>query len=77
MMHTTVWQWIRHGCKLEGGRTIDPDLVEIFLQQGVAQIRDQMGAGAFEASKFNDATKLMTRMLLVIFLSVYIMCYFS
>ena len=64
MMHTTVWQWIRHGCKLEGGRTIDPDLVNTLLKQEVSNHRAQMG-GAFQYYKFNDAAKLITRMLLV------------
>ena len=48
-----VWQWIRHGAKLEDGRTIDRALYRAMLDEELARLRDTAGNRRYE-----DAAKL-------------------
>src|SRR5262249_55659216 len=48
-----VWQWLRHGAKLEDGRTIDRALVERII----GEERDRAAAKA-TAHRFDDAARL-------------------
>jgi malate synthase len=43
---TQVWQWIRHGARLEDGRTITAELVRRILEEETGQL--PMGQGRFE-----------------------------
>ena len=48
-----IWQWIRHGAKLENGRTIDRALCRAMLDEELAKLRDTAGNRRYE-----DAAKL-------------------
>jgi malate synthase len=48
-----LWQWIRHGAKLEDGRTIDRALCRAMLRQELATLGDTAGSG-----RYLDAAKL-------------------
>jgi malate synthase len=49
-----VWQWIRHGAKLEDGRTVDLPLCRTVLDEELARLR----ATAAEGGCYDDAAKL-------------------
>ncbi len=40
---TQIWQWVRHGAKLEDGRTVTPDLVRAIFDEETAKIRASVG----------------------------------
>jgi malate synthase len=42
-----VWQWIRHGARLEDGRTVDGTLCRHFLGEELAKLRGSTPAGAY------------------------------
>jgi malate synthase len=48
-----LWQWIRHGARLEDGRTIDRELCRTMLCQELARLRETAGIG-----RYDDAAKL-------------------
>ncbi len=51
-----VWQWIRHGAKLEDGRTIDMALCRKLLAEELAKLRASNRSGGYEeaAVLFNE-----------------------
>jgi malate synthase len=53
-----VWQWIRHGAKLDDGRTIDAALCRKALDEELAKLRETAGAGRYE-----DAAKLFRELI--------------
>ena len=55
---TQVWQWIRHGAKLENGRTVDAELFEATLAEELAKIRATVGDAAFDGGKYGEAVEL-------------------
>jgi malate synthase len=59
-----IWQWVAHGVRLEGGDTITRDLVEQVEEQELASIRQTVGADAFEAGRFRDASEIFRRVAL-------------
>jgi malate synthase len=60
---TQVWQWIRHGARLDDGRTVDADLFRAIAQEELASIREQVGAEAFDAGRYADAAALFDRLI--------------
>ncbi|HVW83695.1 MAG TPA: malate synthase A [Bryobacteraceae bacterium] len=59
-----VWQWAKHGAKLEDGRPVTPDLVKQTIGEELAKMRDRVGAERFEKGKFKVAAELFERMML-------------
>ena len=59
---TQLWQWIRHGAKLEDGRTIDGPLFEGVVTEELAKIRDAVGTERFAGGGFEAAAELFTEM---------------
>jgi malate synthase len=55
---TQVWQWLRHGARLDDGRTVTKELVEAVLDQEQARQRELMGADRYDASTFPAARAL-------------------
>jgi malate synthase len=49
-----VWQWIRHGAKLEDGRTIDATLCRKALDEELTKLRETAGG----PERYEDAAKL-------------------
>jgi malate synthase len=43
---TQVWQWLRHGAKLDDGRTVGADLVRRAFAEEEARLRDAAPAGS-------------------------------
>ncbi|MHA1566341.1 MAG: malate synthase A [Alphaproteobacteria bacterium] len=59
---TQVWQWLRHGAKLNDGRTIDKALVEQIVSDALESKATEIGAENFKASRFEQAAKLFSEM---------------
>jgi len=59
---TQVWQWLRHGAKLDNGRVIDKALVEQIVSQEMEKTRAQIGDQAYQDSHFAQAAKLFSEM---------------
>ncbi len=50
-----VWQWIRHGARLNDGRPIDVELVRTIAGAELDALRDALGAERFASGRFDDA----------------------
>jgi malate synthase len=61
---TQVWQWRRHGARLDDGRIVDDTMVQLTLADELAKIRAEIGADAFEQSRFRDAARLFESLIL-------------
>jgi len=53
-----VWQWIRHGAKLDDGRTIDVALCRKLLDEELARCREDARGGRYE-----DAARLFSELI--------------
>jgi malate synthase len=49
-----IWQWIRHGAKLEDGRTVTRELVLQILDEETAKIRESVGEETWRAGRPDD-----------------------
>jgi malate synthase len=58
-----VWQWIRHGAKLNDGRPVTADLVRRIIPEELEKARKQIGAERYGNSKFDLAAKLFEEMM--------------
>ncbi|MBA3563800.1 MAG: malate synthase A, partial [Gammaproteobacteria bacterium] len=54
-----LWQWIRHGSRLTGGRTVTRELFESLLAEEMRAIEQQVGEGAFAAAPYEAAAGLL------------------
>jgi malate synthase len=55
-----LWQWIRYGARLEGGRTIDRPMFESALTDILNSKRRDLGNEQFASSRFERAAELLT-----------------
>lgn len=53
-----VWQWVRHGAKLDDGRTITPELVNRIIHDELGRMRERLGKARFEAGRFDIASRI-------------------
>jgi malate synthase len=60
---TQVWQWMRHGARINDGRTVTLDLVRDTTASVLADIRGRLGIEAWDASKFPLAAQLFQQMM--------------
>ena len=61
-----VWQWLRHGARLQDGRTVDAALVRATLAAGLADIERSMTPAKFAARKFAEASWLFLDMVFAV-----------
>ncbi|MBM3622918.1 MAG: malate synthase A [Alphaproteobacteria bacterium] len=54
-----VWQWVRHGQKLDDGRAITKDLVRQIVREENDKVKAQIGAERYAAGRYEDAAQLM------------------
>jgi malate synthase len=59
-----VWQWRRHGARIEGGPVIDEALVRRLLDEELARIRRTVGEERFGAGRFAEAAALFRDLVL-------------
>lgn len=58
-----VWQWVRHGAKLEDGRTVTAELVGQVFAEELAKIKAALGPERYARRKFDVTAKLMQEMM--------------
>ena len=59
-----IWQWVRHGTKLDDGTVVTKELVESIVDDEYAKIRDAVGAEAFESGHYALARRIFTEIAL-------------
>jgi malate synthase len=59
-----LWQWVRHGAQLAGGRKITAKLVRDRIRAEVDSVREALGAEAFEKTRFALAGNLFEQITL-------------
>jgi malate synthase len=59
-----VWQWAKHGAKLDDGRPVTPDLVKAVIAEELEKMRAHVGADRFENGKYAAAADLFGKMML-------------
>jgi malate synthase len=57
-----VWQWIRHGARLEDGRRVDAVLVRAWLRETIEGLRRDLGEERFASGRFAAAGALLERL---------------
>ena len=60
---TQLWQWVRHGARLEDGRQIDVALVRRTLAEEMQSIRGAVGEERYENGRFDLARDLFDRLI--------------
>jgi malate synthase len=55
---TQVWQWLKHGARLDDGRLIDRDLVRRLIEEELEKTEEMVGTARFEGGKYREAAKL-------------------
>ncbi len=56
-----IWQWMRHGAKLDDGTSVDRDLIETIEQEELAKIREEVGEDVYEKSRPDEAVALFEK----------------
>jgi malate synthase len=56
-----VWQWLKHGAKLEGGRPIDEALVRNLLGEEMAKLKQVIGSDRYSDGHFAEAVDLFLK----------------
>jgi malate synthase len=58
-----IWQWVRHGAKLDDGRTVTASMVLGFCTEQMQKLRQELGPEQFEKRRFQDAMQILERMM--------------
>ena len=53
-----VWQWLKHGARLDDGRVIDRALFDQLLAEETAGLESELGEERFAGGRFQDAIQL-------------------
>jgi malate synthase len=59
-----IWQWVRHGAKLEDGPTVTPDLVRQVLDDETARIRADVGEEIWRAGRPAETREIFEKVAL-------------
>jgi malate synthase len=59
-----LWQWLRHGARLDDGREVCPRLVAAMIEDEMTAIRREVGEAAFQAGRFDDACEIFSSLTL-------------
>jgi malate synthase len=69
---TSIWQWLRHGQKLDDGRIADKRLFETWLPEEMRQVRSEIGGKRYDAGRFGEAAALLHELVLSRSLSAFL-----
>jgi malate synthase len=58
-----LWQWIRHGARLDDGRTIDAPLCHAVLAEELDELRGGSGDDAARSRRYEDAAPLFLELI--------------
>ncbi|GAB5374113.1 MAG: malate synthase A [Acuticoccus sp.] len=53
-----LWQWLKYGATLADGQTVDRALFDRCLTEEMAKVREEVGAEAYDAGRFEEAIDL-------------------
>ncbi len=56
-----VWQWLRHGARLQDGRSMDVALFEAVLADEMARLRGTLGDARWSGGRYDEAARLFGR----------------
>ena len=56
---TSIWQWIRHGCELDTGKTVTKELFREFLDEEMEVVKSELGEDLFNSGRFDEAKEIM------------------
>jgi malate synthase len=59
---TQIWQWLRHGAKLDDGRKVDVALFERCVREEMNELSRTLGAERFDGGRFKDAIEIFSAM---------------
>jgi malate synthase len=59
-----VWQWLKHGAKLEDGRPVTPELIKQTIASVLDRLRSTIGADRFEKGQYKLAAQIFEKMML-------------
>ena len=58
-----IWQWIRHGARLDDGRLIDLALCKTLLDEELAKLSVSESGAPAEAKRYQDAARLFCQLI--------------
>lgn len=58
-----VWQWVRHGARLDDGRLVDRALVHGVIVDELARARERVGEKSFTEGRYAQAAELMRELI--------------
>ena len=59
-----VWQWVKHGAKVNDGRAVTAELVRQKMTEELVRLREQVGPGRFASMNFEKASQIFERMMI-------------
>jgi malate synthase len=59
---TQIWQWLRHGAKLDDGRKVEVTLFDRCVEEEMAALRQSLGPAKFDGGRFKDAIDIFSAM---------------
>src|SRR4051794_17358295 len=59
---TQIWQWVRHGARLNDGRAVDAALVQRTIPQQLEKLRGLVGQARFDSGNYERAARLFEDM---------------
>jgi malate synthase len=59
---TQVWQWLRHGAALDGGRPLTAERFREVVREELAGLRGALGPARYDGGRFAEARALFDRM---------------
>ena len=57
-----IWQWIKQGAKLDGGRTVTAEMFKALLDEEMDALREVLPVTAMEGGRFAEAVAIFTEM---------------
>jgi malate synthase len=58
-----VWQWVKHGAKLNDGRTVTAEFVRRATAEELEKLRQELGKERFDPAKFKTASEIFEGMM--------------
>ncbi len=58
-----LWQWVRHGARLDDGRSIDAALCRTVLDEELGRLREAAGNAAYRRDRYEDAARLFRELI--------------
>lgn len=60
----SIWQWIRHGVVLKGGRAMTADFFRAALEEEAEVVRRELGEARWRSGRFAEASQLLSELCL-------------